>query len=316
MFQGFYAFISADVRSEITLSSQVVVSNAVTRPMQELHGLDVMRDLLERHLACDGLSIPSLPDVAVRVVDTDTRKSGNAQLLADIIHSDASLTEYVLHIVASAAKRPAIAIESLPHAIAWLGLDEVANIAFTLALQGKMLHVQGQQRKARRLWRHSLASAIWSRQLADMLGGDTGMCYLCGLLHDIGKVVTLGAAHEVAQRADQQLAGEDYDHLIEIFHRDVGARVICAWALAPPVPIIIARWQSYQTAAAVKRESNIVNVAHKLADFTTHQPAMLKRDALVREPALRDLGLSAQDASQLLDSTASINAEMDRYLSP
>ena len=29
--------------------------------------------------------------------------------------------------------------------VAWLGLDEVANIAFTLALQGKMLDVKGQQ---------------------------------------------------------------------------------------------------------------------------------------------------------------------------
>ena len=284
--------------------------------MQELDNLDVMRDLLERHLASDRLAIPSLPDVAVRVVGSDARKSGNAQLLADIIHSDAGLTEYVLHIVASAAKRPAIAIASLQHAIAWLGLDEVANIAFTLALQGKMLHVQGQQRKARRLWRHALASAFWSRQLAHARDGDTGLCYLCGLLHNIGKVVALGVAHEVAQRSDLQLSLEDYDHLIEIFQREVGTRVISAWALAPPVPIIIACWQSYQTAGAVRWESNVVNVAHKLADFTTHEPAMLKRDALVIDPAIRDLGLSAQEASLLLDSTASINAEMDRYLSP
>jgi HD-like signal output (HDOD) protein len=284
--------------------------------MQETENLDKVRDLMERTLARDQLAIPALPDVAIRVVRSGTKNSGNAQLLADIIHSDANLTEYVLHIVASAAKRPALPIASLQHAIAWLGIDEVANIAFTLALQAKMLHVQGQQRKARRLWRHSLASAVWSRQLAHRLGAETGLCYLCGLLHNIGKAVTLGAVHDAVQLADQHLAGEEYDCLIELFHRDVGKRVISAWALPPPVPVVIARWENYPSAGAVKWESNVVNVAHKLADFTLHEPEMMKRDVFMMDQGFRDLGLSAQDAVQLFDSTPAINAEMDRYLSP
>lgn len=282
--------------------------------MQDLDSVDAVCDLVERHLACDGLAIPSLPDVALRVIRSDTKNSGNAHLLADIIHTDAGLTEYVLHIVASAAKRPALPIASLQHAIAWLGLDEVANIAFTLALQAKMLHVQGQQRKARRLWRHSLASALWSRQLAHLLGGETALCYLCGLLHDIGKTVTLGAVHAVALRATHQLSGEEYDRLIEIFHREVGRRVISAWALPAPVPLVIARWESYQTAGEVRWQSNVVNVAHKLADLTLREPAMMKRDLLMLDPAYRELALSTHDSAQLFDSTGSIDAELDRYL--
>src|SRR5277367_2147115 len=285
------------------LFSQVIVSSAVTHPMEQLESLEKVRDLLEHSLARGGLAIPRLPDVAVRVVRSGTKKSGNAQILADIIHTDANLTEYVLHIVASAAKRPALPIASLQHAIAWLGIDEVANIAFTLALQAKMLHVHGQQRKARRLWRHSLASALWSRQLAHRLGGETGLCYLCGLLHNIGKAVTLGAVHDVAQLAEQALDGEEYDRLIELFYRDVGKRVICAWALPPPVPLVIARWENYPSAGAVKWESNVVNIAHKLADFTLHEPQMMKRDVFMMDQGFRDLGLSAQDAVQMFDCT-------------
>ena len=275
-----------------------------------------MRGLVEQFIAHDELAIPTLPTVAVRVVRSGTRESGNAHLLADIIHTDSALTQYVLKIASSAAKRPSMPITSLQHAIAWLGLDDVANIAFTLALQGKMLHVEGQHRKARRLWRHSLASALWSRQLSHMLERETGLCYLCGLLHTIGRAVTLGAIHEVVQRAGMQLGGNEYDCLIDIFHRDVGQRVMRAWALPPPVPAVVARWDSYPTAGAVKWECNIVNVAHKLADFTLHEPAMLTRQLLVLDPGYRDLGLSAQDAEPLFDSTVAINAELDRYLSP
>ena len=83
------------------------------------------------------------------------------------------LPEVAVRVVRSAAQRPVSSIGSLPHAVAWLGFDEVANIAFTLALQGKLLDVKGQQHTARRLWRHSLASALWSRQLAHMLAQET-----------------------------------------------------------------------------------------------------------------------------------------------
>ena len=78
----------------------------------------------------------------------------------------------------------------MQQAVAWLGFDEVSSIAFTLAVQGKILNVHGQYYKARRLWRHSLASALWSRHLALMLARDPGVYYLCGLLHGIGKPVT------------------------------------------------------------------------------------------------------------------------------
>jgi HD-like signal output (HDOD) protein len=292
------------------------VLQPLTPSQRELENLETVRGLVEQHIARHKLAIPTLPSVAVKVVRSGTKKTGNAHLLADIIHTDPKLTKYVLSIASSAAKRPTMPITSLQHAIAWLGLDDVANIAFTLALQGKMLHVEGQHRKARRLWRHSLASALWARQLSSMLGRETGLCYLCGLLHNIGRVVVLGAIHEVVERAALQLSGNEYDCLIDIFQREVGARVISDWGLPPPVPAVVARWDSYASAGAVSWESNVINVAHKLADFTLHEPCMLTRELLVQDPGYRDLGLAAQDADPLFDSTAPINAELDRYLSP
>ena len=287
-----------------------------TKSQGELENLEAVRGLVEQHIARNQWVIPTLPTVAVRVVQSGTKKSGNAHLLADIIHSDPKLAKYVLSIASSAAKRPTMPITSLQHAIAWLGLDDVANIAFTLALQGKMLHVEGQHRKARRLWRHSLASALWARQLSALQGGETGLCYLCGLLHNIGRAVVLGVIHEVAERACRQLAGNEYDCLIDIFQREIGTRVIYAWALPQPVPAVIACWDRYASAGAVSWESNVINLAHKLADFTLHEPCMLTRELLVQDPAYRDLGLAARDAEPLFDSTALINAELDRYLSP
>lgn len=276
----------------------------------------IVHGLLEKCLVSDALAVPLLPEVAVRVVRVGPQDSTSARQLADIINADPTLTMYVLRIAASAAKRPASPILSLPHAVAWLGIDEVANIAFTLALQGKMLDVRGQQHKARRLWRHSLASALWARQLSHMLARESGMCYLCGLLHNIGKVVTLGAVHELAQRSGKKLASQEYDRLIETFHRHIGARVITAWGLPSPVLTVTSQWEAYADAGAARFESNVVHVAHALADITLLESTPLDRDLLLTHPAYRDLGLTPADGEPLFDSAAGVDAELDRYLAP
>ncbi len=285
------------------------------RPV-ELDNCAIVHGLLERRLTGDELAVPMLPEVAFRVVRAAPEGFVNAQQLANIINADPALTMHVLRIANSAAKRPASPIATLSHAVAWLGFEEVANIAFTLALQGKMLDVKGQQHKARRLWRHSLASALWSRQLAQLLAREAGMCYLCGLLHNIGKVVTLGAVHELSRGAGKKLAGEEYDRLIETFHHHVAARVVTAWALPPPVPTVISQWEAYAAAGAARFESNVVHVAHALADFTLIDSTQLARDLLVTTEAYRDLGLAPADAEPLFDSASNINAELDRYLAP
>jgi HD-like signal output (HDOD) protein len=292
------------------------VQQPCVKSPQELENLDAVRTRVEDHFARGLLEIPALPTVALRVVGSGTKSSADAHILADIIHADRALTEYLLRIATSAAKRPTMPITTLQHAIAWLGLDDVANIAFTLALQGKMLHVEGQHRKARRLWRHSLASALWARQLAHLLARETGVCYLGGLLHNIGRAVALGVLHDVSEFAGLQLSGNEYDCLIEVFQREVSERVIAAWALPPPVPAVVARWDAYASAGALRWECNVVNVAHRLADFTLHEPAMLTRDQLVLDQGYRDLGFTSKDADPLFDSLVDINAELDRYLSP
>ena len=75
--------------------------------------------------------------------------STNARGLADVINADPALTMYVLRIARSAAKRPASPIGTLQQAIAWLGFDEVAGIAFRRASVAAPV-----MKKARRLLRN------------------------------------------------------------------------------------------------------------------------------------------------------------------
>jgi HD-like signal output (HDOD) protein len=289
-------------------------------PDERLERIDVVDNaalverLLQIHLEDDELDLPALPDVAVRIIRNGTANSANAQLLAEIIHEDRELNAHVLGIAASAAKRPVTPIVSLQHAVAWLGFDEVANIAFTAALQGRMLDVDGQKEKARRLWRHALASALWSRHLAQLLHAQIGLCYLSGLVHGIGKVVTLGAVNDLSRRALMPLAPAEFDRLIEAFHRPVGVRVVRAWQLPAPVLEVTLHWETCLELTHARFEATIVNVAHRLADYLLFEPTPRAREALVSDPAYQDLGLSVTDGNTLFDAAGDINAELDRHL--
>ncbi len=273
-----------------------------------------MRALLAQSLARGTFAVPKLPEAAVRIVEL--RESANAQQLSDVIKADRALTLYVLRIAVSAPNRPAMPIVSLSHAVAWLGLDEVANMAFTLALQAKMLDVPGHQHKARRLWRHSLASALWSRQLALALGREPGLCYLCGLLHDIGKAVTLREAHELARWSGSTLAGADYDAIVDEFHRAVAKCVVISWAMPAPIVAVVTHWNASIPADAGSSECDIVNAARRLADCTAGGAALPAQGLLLEDPAFRALGLSGDELTQTLESDRAINAELDRYLAP
>ncbi len=276
---------------------------------------DFVHGLMERCLARGELVIPMLPEIALRVVRIASGGDGNAESLAEVVSCDPALTSYVLRVATSAGRGPGAEIGSVQQAVAWLGFDEVANISFTLALQGKILDIPGQHHRARQLWRHALASGLWSKRIASMLAHDTGMPYLCGLLHDVGRLVGLGAVHDLARRAQVKLTREEYDRLIETFNHAIGIRVAGAWGLPAAVQAAAAQWQSFASADAARFECTVVNLAHRLADAGV-TPSAMPLDLLLGDPAYLDLGLRPADGAALFEGGRSINAELDRYLTP
>jgi HD-like signal output (HDOD) protein len=277
---------------------------------------DFVHGLMEQCLRRGDLDVPMLPEVALRVVRAASDPKGNAESLAKIVGMDPALTMYMLRVAGSAANRPAASIVSVQQAVAWLGFEEVANIAFTLALQGRILDVPGQNHRARQLWRHALASALWSKHLATMLARDGGTFYLCGLLHNIGKLLALGVVHELARRVQVKLTREEYDRLLETFHHPIGILVTSAWDMPPAVQAAAAHWDSYLAAGAARFECNVVNVAHRLSDATLCGPTGFDREIIMVDPAYLDLGLTVEDGAAVFDATASIQTDLDRYLSP
>jgi HD-like signal output (HDOD) protein len=279
-----------------------------------MHGNSALvHERLEKRLAEGGLEVPLLPEIAVRVMRLSSDPRVNAGQLASLIKADVALSTSVLRVANGVMRRPVEPIHSLQQAVAWLGLDETVNLAFTLVVQGKLLNIPGQNQRVRRLWRHALASALWARQLSQRVAYDPNMSYLCGLLHGVGKPIALGIVHDIASRAKLPLQPQEYESLIETFYRPIGAIVAAAWSLPQPVLATMAHWEAYASAGDLRIECNIVALAHRLADCTLDEASVLARDLLATEPVYLDLGMEPHDAIALAEAIGSVRSEVDGY---
>lgn len=252
--------------------------------------------------ALDGgtAEIPMLPEVAARVLAVASRDDASAGQLARIITADPALAARVMRVACSAAYQPSTPIQSLQQAIAWLGMLEVADIAFSAAVQSRLLLVPGQRARIDELWQVAVSTALWSREIAALARQGGEQAYLCGLLHDIGRPVVLALVVDPAGGPERP-TGADLDALQQGFAVRVGAAVADAWGLPRPVHACI-RWHADPDAATHDVELvRIVHVARQIAELCCVQGAELARAALCDLPALDQLAIAPDRFNALLD---------------
>lgn len=141
--------------------------------------------------------ISTLPHVAMKVMDVANDPESGAADLKEAMECDPALCARVLRCVNSAAYALREKITNLQHAIAYLGLKQVRNLALTAAVS-ELFKGNEQIATYRRsdLWRHLVATGICARMIALRLGfRNFEDMFLAGLLHDFGLVLEDQHAH-------------------------------------------------------------------------------------------------------------------------
>jgi putative nucleotidyltransferase with HDIG domain len=130
------------------------------------------------------VSLPTLPGV-VRLISTmvENEKSSAAEVSA-VISKDQVLSAKLLRLVNSPIYGFPGRISSVSHALVLLGFNVVKGLVLgTTVFDHLAKDLQG-------IWEHSLGTAVVSRRMAKELKmGEPEEIMICGLLHDLGKVV-------------------------------------------------------------------------------------------------------------------------------
>lgn len=245
------------------------------------------------------IELPLLPQVASQVMALAADTTADAAKLSSLIHQDQALAAHVLRIANSPAYMPRSPVVSLQHAVAMLGINLLSEIAFTASLKSGAFQVPGHEDHVKLLWRHSLASGAFGKEVARMRRVNVETAYLCGLLHGIGKPVVLRTVANLAEELKTPVDQAGMEQLLEGYHTRVGSLIAGKWGLPKQVAESIAYYTDYDHATSFRQECLLTCVADRLA---THllAPDTLSEEELREHPVFADLNLYPNDIDQLL----------------
>ncbi|HNT34649.1 MAG TPA: HDOD domain-containing protein [bacterium] len=134
-------------------------------------------------------NLPTLPQVVSHLLSMMVEDTCSASQLSQEISKDQSLTAKILKVVNSAYYGFHRQISALADAVVILGLEEIQRLTATIAVFG-MVHIKPiGDFSPRALWEHSVATAAGAEMISNLTPHPSKGAFVCGLLHDIGKVV-------------------------------------------------------------------------------------------------------------------------------
>lgn len=136
--------------------------------------------------------MPSVPIVLSKILQLVDDNRASARRLEGLILHDPSLSVRILKLSNSAFYSFRSEVKTIAHAIALLGLNLVRSLAIGVSIfESFTLGLREEATLINQLWMHSfgvglISQEIWAKRSSRVQGE---FALLCGLLHDLGKVV-------------------------------------------------------------------------------------------------------------------------------
>ena len=241
--------------------------NASVQPLQHTERV------INAAIAEGSLELPPPPQIASEVMRltrgdavTDEAAEGSAAELARLIQRDIALAGHVMRVANSALYARRTPVVTLPQAIAWLGIREIRNIAFAVALQGQVFTSTYFRHEMADLWRESVIVALFAQEIARLKRRNVESAYLCGLLHRAGMAVILGRIGEAALKHGVEPQPGQVLEIASRHETRVGTQLSIAWSLPPAVAAAISHWRDPPAADMARAEVMEVALARQISE--------------------------------------------------
>jgi len=204
-------------------------------------------------------SMPTLPAVALRVMEVTADPKSSANDLMGIISPDVSLTTKILKIANSPFYGLTRGISSLKHAVTVLGFKEIRNLVIsTVAFESFKNLKQNGKFDINKFWRHSFYCALAAKTIAVDLKNGSNDLFVAGLVHDIGKLAMSMKMKFTTFEAEKDIFGMTHD--------EVGMKLLKKWMF--PESLLTAVGYHHRPQDADKK-SPFPIIVH-VADILTH----------------------------------------------
>ncbi len=242
--------------------------------------------------------IAPMPPVWMQLAKLTGAAEADSEQLERLVDGDAALVAEILRVANSAALRPRQKIDSLPEAIAWLGVVEARNVALAATLRGELFCAPGHGPESEQLWREAWLASWWAKEIASLRRRPLESAFLAGLMHRCGAALALKTLARFELDRRTAMDARTFGNLLAEFEPACGHALLTQWRVSSEVRAAASEWQSYRTSQEAEL-AGTVHAAHLLAEHTLY-PLLLAEQAVLASDVFGELGVFAEDRVAML----------------
>jgi HD-like signal output (HDOD) protein len=174
------------------------------------------------------ITLPTLPEVALRVRDAMEKEEISGRQIAEIVATDGALAARLLQVANSPLYRGRVPIDNIQQAVTRLGNQLVRNLVTSLAMK-QMYQATSDtlDKHLHTVWEEGVQVAAISRALAQRLPHlDNEQAMLAGLIHNIGSLPILMMADSDPELLENEA---QLDRLVEQLNPVIGTEILEEW---------------------------------------------------------------------------------------
>lgn len=243
-------------------------------------------------LTTDDLVVPMLPALAHQVIELASDPDVSISRLSALVSKEQVIASRVLGLANSAFSAPLQEISTVHEAIVRLGTSAIRNVVVTVCFTSRMHDPAVYGGHGGQLVDHAIGTAYVARLLAERVRVGQDEAFLCGLLHDIGKLVILKLAHDHRRRTGTPLPDAIVELAILERHAAMGGLALRRWRLPSSLEAPVVYHHEYTAAPSQRRETAVAYAANRLAHRYGFGCDVDQADIL-DDPVCEELGIDA-----------------------
>lgn len=263
--------------------------------------LDLSRQF-ERLLVGGDVELPPMPGTAAQVMQLCQQEDTDAAKVSEVIHSDPTIASNVLRVANSAAYMGQVPCASLQQAVSRLGMQQITEIALAVSVRSRLFESETCAALLKALWKHSVLTAFFTKEIARMRRRNVEIAFLCGLLHDVGKALLLNNVDQHDAEQVLALPRSQLNQAVEDHHIAAGLFLAKEWRLPDQIEESIECHHEVDKATNYGDMAMMVcladNIAHIAAPSVLAKP--LREDELLELEVLVSLNLYRDQVGELL----------------
>ena len=269
----------------------------------------------------EGNDLPVMPEIANQLLLLRNKPGADVADLVGVVEKDPVISSQLLRFARMSIFGYGERIKTVNDSIQLvLGYEKALHQAVGLSIGRSLSMELHGPLGLRAFWRHSLRSAVLTQALAKKIASDRrpneGVCYLAGLVQDIGFLLLGELYPDVFSRLNKMVLGYDSNrlreleyHFIGLSHDMVGSALLKKWNL--PEEIIIAvrehNFPDYDGEQAIY--AKLLNLANQLLQLVDEY-----EEVSVIEDVYSGLGLDIEAVEKSLESVKAIDADMSQMV--